>query len=215
MIAVTAVDQLEKMLDLARDNFSPERFAKVEKLFEHFAERIVVSPASYKEHFHNCYPGGYLDHIHNVIAGVVHVARAMKAMGVEMDFTKEEAIFAAMFHDLGKLGDLTEPYYVPQTSAWHRANRGELYTINPKLTFMAITDRSLYLLQHFGIEVTSKEWKAIKISDGLYVEGNKPYFMSYQYPPQQFHTNLHYVVHFADHFSTIGERDHYRQSRKS
>ncbi|KKN37151.1 hypothetical protein LCGC14_0766300 [marine sediment metagenome] len=215
MTTVTAVDQLEKMIELARDNFSPERFEKVEKLFEHFAERIVVSPASYKAHFHNCYPGGYLDHIHNVIAGVVHIARAMKAMGVEMDFTKEEAIFAAMFHDLGKLGDLTEPYYISQTSNWHRENRGELYTINSKLIFMTVTDRSLYLLQHFGIEITSKEWQAIKISDGLYVEGNKPYFVSYQYPPHQFHTNLHYVVHFADHISTIGERDRHRQSRKS
>ena len=212
MTKVTAVDQLEKMIKIARDNFSPTRFEKVEKLFERFVDRMVAAPASGKVHFHNCYPGGYLDHVHNVIAGVVHVARAMKAMGVEMDFTREEAILAAMFHDLGKLGDLDQPYYVPQPSDWHRENRGELYKHNPKLKFMTVTDRALYLLQYFDVKISSKEWEAINISDGLYVEGNKPYFISYQYPPQPFHTNLHYVVHFADHIATIGERDQFRQS---
>ena len=212
-MATDAVDQLQKMLKIAKDNFSPERAEKVEVLFEHFSERMLVAPASGKEHYHNSYPGGYLDHIHNVIAGVFGVTKTMKAMNVTIDFTMEEAIFAAMFHDLGKLGDLEEPYYVPQNSDWHRDNRGELYTYNLALPFMKVPDRALMLLNHFGISVTPKEWKGILISDGLYSEGNKPYFMSYQYPPQAFHTNLHYVVHFADHMSTIGERDTWRRAQ--
>lgn len=206
-MATDAVDQLQKMIKIAEDNFSPERFEKVEVLFDHFAERMVAAPASGKVHYHNVYPGGYLDHVHNVIAGVFNVAKVMKGMNVTIDFTMEEAVFAAMFHDLGKVGDLTEPYYIPQTSDWHREKRGELYTHNPNLVFMTVPDRALQLLNHFGITVTDKEWKGILVSDGLYAEGNKPYFISYQYPPQPFHTNLHYVVHFADHMSTIGERD--------
>ena len=206
-MATNAVDQLEKMLTIAQDTFSPERAEKVEVLFEHFADRILVAPASGKEHYHNAYPGGYLDHVHNVIAGVLSVTKTMKAMNVEIDFTMEEAIFAAMFHDLGKLGDLTEPYYLLSTSQWHKDNRGELYTMNVALPFMKVPDRALQLLNHFEISVTPKEWKAILISDGLYSDGNKPYFMSYQYPPADFQTNLHYVIHFADHISTIGERD--------
>ncbi len=209
-MATDAVDQLQKMLKIAQDNFSPERVDKVESLFACFADRMVAAPASGKVHYHNCYPGGYLDHVHNVIAGVFQVTKTMKVMNVEIDFTMEEAIFAAMFHDLGKLGSLEEPYYLPQTSQWHIDNRGELYTMNPDLPFMKVPDRALQLLNHFGIDVNPKEWKAILISDGLYSEGNKPYFMSYQYPPQTFHTNLHYIVHFADHMSTIGERDQHR-----
>ena len=209
MTKVTAVDQFEKLMKIAKDSFTAKRFKKIEKLYEHFAERIVAAPASGKQHYHNCYPGGYLDHVHNVIAGTVTIAKAMKAMNVEMDFTREEAIFAAMHHDFGKLGDLDHPYYIEQDSNWHR-KRGELYTFNPELVYMPVTDRSLYLLQNAGIEMTDKEWKAIKVSDGLYDESNKPYFISYQYPPQPFHTNLHYVVHFADHISTIGERDSFR-----
>jgi hypothetical protein len=206
----TAVDQLEKMIQIAKDNFSPERFAKIEKLFEHFAERMVSAPASGMAHYHNCYPGGYLDHVHNVIEGVIQVAVILKKRGAQIDFTKEEAIFTAMFHDLGKLGDLDLPYYVPQTSDWHRENRGELYKHNTDLTFMAVPDRSLHLLNHFGVAITPKEWKAILVHDGLYSKGNEPYFISYSYPPQAFHTNLHYVLHFADHMSTIGERDQWR-----
>ena len=114
-----------------------------------------------------------------------------------------------MFHDLGKLGDLEHPYYIEQTSDWHR-KRGELYTQNHELQYMSVTDRSLYLLQEFDIAITAKEWKAIKVSDGLYDKANERYFISYQYPPQPFHTNLHYVIHFADHISTIGERDSFR-----
>ena len=209
MTKVTAVDQFEKLIQIAKDSFTTERYEKIEKLYEHFAERILVAPASGKKHYHSCYPGGYLDHVHNVIAGTVTIARAMKAMNVQMDFTREEAIFAAMHHDLGKLGDLQHPYYIEQKSDWHR-KRGELYTFNPDLVYMPVTDRSLYLLQNAGIEMTDKEWKAIKVSDGLYDESNKPYFISYRYPPEAFHTNLHYVVHFADHISTIGERDSFR-----
>ena len=214
MSKVTPVDQLEKLITIAKENFSEDRFGKLEKMYEQFADRILVAPASGKVHYHNCYPGGYLDHIHNVIAATVEVARAMKKMGVVMDFTREEAIFAAMHHDLGKLGDVDEPYYIDQTSDWHR-NRGELYTHNPKLQYMSVTDRALYLLQHFGVETTAKEWKAIKVSDGLFDDANRAYYISYQYPPQPFHTNLHYVIHFADHISTIGERDAHRLGKKN
>ena len=40
-------------------------------------------------------------------------------------FTQEELLFAAMHHDLGKLGDGTKPYYLPQDSEWHRKNKNE------------------------------------------------------------------------------------------
>ncbi len=206
----TAVDQLETMVKIAANEFPRSRFTKVEQLFDHFDERLLVAPASGKVHFHNCYPGGYLDHVHNVISGVMGVSSTMKKLGAQIDFTKEEAIFAAMFHDLGKIGNLTEPYYVPQSSDWHRNNRGEHYLINPKLPFMTVTDRALHLLNHFGITVTDKEWKAILVSDGLFHDGNKPYYISYAYPPPAFHTNLFHVVHFADHMATIGERDQWR-----
>ncbi len=206
--------QLEKLLELARNNFSDDRFEKVEKLFDHFAERMVTTPASQKSFYHCCYPGGWLDHTHNVISGIVEASTAFKKLGGEIDFTKEEAIFSAMFHDLGKLGDMDAPYYIPQDSDWHR-KRGELYKENPALPRMPHAERSLYILQHFGIEMTQKEWHAIRAHDGLYVEGNMYYFRSYGYPPPEFFTNLKHVLHWADMMATVAEGDRYRKWKGS
>jgi hypothetical protein len=204
-----SVEQLKKLLKIAEDNFGPERYTNVEKMYEHLAERAVAAPASAKEHYHYAFPGGYLDHVHNVIRAMVPVAKAAKTMGMKIDFTKEEAIFAAMHHDLGKLGDVNHPYYIPQSSDWHRENRGETYSQNPELVFMTTTDRTFFLLQHFGVTITDKEFKAIKMADGLYVDTNKPYFISYHYPPPVFHTNLGYILHWADHMSALGEKDQF------
>ena len=52
-------------------------------------------------------------------------------------------IFAALHHDLGKVGDLDKDYYIPQDSEWHRKNRGEIFKHNPKLQYMTVTDRAI------------------------------------------------------------------------
>jgi hypothetical protein len=208
-----AVERLEKLIEIARQHFSPERFQKVEALHEFFAERLIIMPASSKEDFHCCYPGGYLDHVHNVITSIMHMTKVLKDMGGEVNFTQEEAIFAAMHHDLGKVGDLNHPYYVPQDSDWHY-ERGQRYKINPDLPFMSIQDRSLYLLQHFDIEMSQKEWTAIRVHDGLFVEGNKPYFISYSNPVHMPVSNLQYVLHMADWMADITEGDRHRRFKR-
>ena len=200
------VTQFRTLMEIAKTTFSPDRYAKLETMYEHFADRIIVAPASGKAEYHNAFQGGYLDHILNVITAIRHVSKAAVTMGIVIDFTKEEAIFSAMHHDLGKLGDLTEPYFLPQESAWHRENRGELYTKNPKLPWMTVTDRALFLLQHFGVVITSKEWRAIKVSDGLYEEGNKSYFINYGWPQPKWDTSLPYLLHWSDHMATLGEK---------
>lgn len=200
------LEQLKKLIKIAEEYFSEERYKKVKKLIEHFAQRMLSAPASNKVYYHNCYPGGWLDHTLNVIEAVKRVANTYKSLGGDIDFTAEEAIFCAMFHDLGKLGDIDTPYYIEQESNWHR-NRGELYLHNPALPNMPHSDRSLYLLQHFGIEVSQKEWKTIKCHDGLFIDSNKPYFINYGYPPSEFFTNLHHIVHWADMMATHMEHD--------
>ena len=71
----------------------------------------------------------------------------------------------------------------------HRINRGELYTHNPKLQYMKVPDRGLWLLQHYGIKVTDKEYLGIKLTDGLYDEANKSYLMSYN-PDYNLRSNM-------------------------
>ena len=70
-------------------------------------------------------------------------------MGLKMDYTEKEVIFCAMHHDLGKIGDLKNEYYIPNESEWHRKNQGKIYNHNDKLHYMNVTDRTFWLLQHF------------------------------------------------------------------
>ena len=42
----------------------------------------------------------------------------------------EELLFAALHHDLGKLGTKEEMHYIPNDSDWHIKNQGAYYKIN-------------------------------------------------------------------------------------
>jgi hypothetical protein len=180
------------------------RVDELDAMYDVFGEQLLSAPASGKIHYHNAFPGGYLDHVVHVAETSMKVATAYKAIGGEIDFTKQEMIFAALHHDLGKLGNETGPYYLDQDSDWHR-KRGEMYTYNDNIQYMTVTDRALYLLQKFNIKVTEKEWLAIKMSDGLYDDGNKAYYKPFQKYAMK--TNLPYVIHWSDHMACTAERD--------
>ena len=181
------------------------RAEQLKEFYKLFSEELVVAPASGKTYFHNAFPGGYLDHILRVTETALKIASLYKGMEGDINFTKQELIFAALHHDLGKLGNPDEgPYYVDQDSDWHR-KRGELYKQNEQLQYMKAPERGLFLLQKHGIAVTQNEWLAIKLSDGIYDEGNKSYLINYA--PYAMKTNLPYIIHWADHISSRVEND--------
>lgn len=91
-----------------------ERFAKLQVMYEALGDQLITAPASGKVQFHNAFPGGYLDHIVNVADAAIAIATAYKKMGGEIDFTKQELVFSALHHDLGKLGSEDGPYYIDQ-----------------------------------------------------------------------------------------------------
>ena len=169
----------------------------------------MFAPASGKEHYHNAFPGGYISHVLHIIECAKRVHRQWAEMGAHINYTKEELIFAAMHHDLGKVGDFNEDYYIPQKSEWHRLNRGEIYTHNPDLQYMKVPDRGLWMLQQHGIKVTDKEYIGIKLTDGLYDEANKSYYISYN-PDWQLKSNLAYVLHQADMMASHIEYDKWK-----
>ena len=126
------------------------------------------------------------------------------------DFTKEELIFAALHHDLGKVGDLSEDYYTPNDSDWHRKNQGLIYKHNPNLEFMTVTDRALFLLQHFGISMTNNEYIGLRLTDGIYEEANKSYYIGYG-PERSLRSNIAYILHQADMMATHIEYDEWKR----
>jgi len=186
------------------------RWEQLEPLYAVLQDELMTAPASGKVHFHNAFPGGYLDHVLRVTDTALKIAGLYKQMEGDINFTKQEVIFAALHHDLGKLGNPDEgPYYVEQDSDWHR-KRGELYRHNDNLQYMKAPERGLFMLQKHGVQITQNEWLAIKLSDGLYDEGSKAYLVNYA--PYAMKTNLPYIIHWADHISSRVENDKTRFS---
>jgi len=158
----------------------------------------MMMPASYKKEYHNAFPGGYVDHILRVVDCALKLNNVWVEMGVDTStYTKEELVFAALNHDLGKMGDEENESYVPQTDQWRKDKLGEDYTFNTKLAFASVPDRGLYLLQQHDIKYSFNEMIAIQTHDGLYDDGNKKYLMAWS-PEQRPRTALPFIIHQAD-----------------
>ena len=197
----------EKFLKILEKYFTGER---LEKLLHMYSEselggNLMISPASGNLNFHNAYPGGYIDHIFNVCKNAIAVKNLFTSQGGVPDFTDEELIFVALHHDLGKLGTKGELHYVANDSDWHIKNRGEYFKRNEAVPFMAITDRGFFTMNQYGISLSDKEWFGIKLTDGVYDEDNEKYYKVYDTSKYLRYT-IQYILHWADHMSTVIER---------
>jgi hypothetical protein len=203
----------EQLRNLITNTFEGERLEKLNKMYDHFEDRMCVAPASGKEHFHNAHVGGYVEHVLHVVDCALKITNLWQSEGATINFTTEEVIFAAMHHDLGKVGDMNKDYYVPQESEWHRKNQGSIYTHNGELQYMTVTDRALFLLNQFGITMSEWEYVGIRLTDGLYEEANKSYYMSYN-KDFSLKTNIAYVLHQADMMATHIEYDEWKRGEE-
>lgn len=202
-------DKLFKILESFGD-----RSANLKTLYESFGERIVFDPASSFEHFHNAIPGGYIDHVLRVIEFSEILYDTWVSLGLNVDnFTKEELRFAALNHDLGKLGFPGEQngQYLPNKSEWHKKNMGRLYESNASIPFLLVPDRALYLLQVANIPVSLNEYLGIKLTDGLYDDSNKAYLFASK-PESKLRCNMPYILHNADMMASRLEYELWNQS---
>jgi hypothetical protein len=203
-MTVNVEQQWNLLTDTINIHISSKRKSALLNMYESMAERILTAPASSHSTRHNCFPGGYVDHVNRVVKVALRLYDTWQELGANtQNYTKEELVFAAINHDLGKIGSSTKDYYIPNDSKWH-VERGQIYKINPELQFMKVPDRSIYLLQEHGIPFSENEYLAIKLHDGLYSKGNESYLMSAQ-PEFSLKTDLPILLHHADHLATLIE----------
>ena len=200
------VENWNKLIQLVEDTFDGERKEKLLKMYNHFEDRMSVAPASGKEHYHNAFVGGYVEHVLHVVDCALQINEVWKKNGATINYSYEELVFAALHHDLGKVGDLEQDYYVPNESDWHRKNQGLIYKHNEDLQFMTVTDRAIFILNHFGINMSEWEYIGLRLTDGMYEEANKNYYVGYQ-PSRALKSNIAYVLHQADMMATHIEYD--------
>ena len=134
------VENWNKLMKLIEDTFEGDRLKKLKTMYVYFEDRMSVAPASGKAAYHNAMVGGYVEHVLHVVDSALQIKELWEKNGATINFTDEELIFAAMHHDLGKVGDLDEDYYIPQDSDWHRKNQGSIFKHNPKLQYMSVTE---------------------------------------------------------------------------
>ena len=188
------------------DTYIGDRKDSIKSMVNHMEDTYIMAPASGKTWYHSAFPGGYVDHVNRVVEYAVKQSRLYQEMGGNVDYTNEELVFAALFHDLGKLGDGDKPNYIPQTDKWRQDKLSEMYTFNPDLDFMLVPDRSLFILQKFGIKVNQKEFLAIRCHDGVFDKANESYFFSHVESSRQ-KTSIISVLHAADFLASKVEYD--------
>jgi hypothetical protein len=177
---------------------SEPRCSQLLDFYSKYSDRIMMMPASHKKEYHNAFPGGYVDHVLRVVDCALKLNNVWVEMGVDSStYTKEELVFAALNHDLGKMGDENNESYLSQDDQWRREKLGEDYKFNNRLEYMSVPDRSLHLLMSHGIMFSKNEMLAIKLHDGLYDDANKPYLMTWS-PETKPRTSLVHIIHQAD-----------------
>ena len=194
------------------DNKFPTRSTALHKMYDDFEDRMILMPASSMAHFHNAFAGGYVDHVLRVMQCAERLYVTWTNMGADMSgYTMEELMFAAMHHDLGKVGfpgDGNEVYQV-ETSDWHRKNQNKMYKHNENIPFTMVPDLSIWLLQEYDIKMSWTEYQAIKIHDGMYDDANKPYYVA-RSAQAKLKTNMPIVLHHADHMAAQIEFERWR-----
>jgi hypothetical protein len=196
----------EKFIAILKKYFKGER---LDKLLYMYSEKelgisLTLSPASGAIQYHNAYIGGYIDHIFNVTKNALRMKEMFINAGGEIDFTDEELVFACLHHDLGKLGIAGEMHYLPNDSDWE-IKRGHVFKRNDKISYMTLTDRTFFTLNEYGVTYNEKEYFAIKLTDGMYDEDNQKYLKGHDIK-KQLRYKLQFIMHWADHMSTIIER---------
>jgi hypothetical protein len=156
-------------------------------------DEYFTAPASSREEYHDCFPGGLCQHSLDVRKQLFKISDAL----APKVYPESILTFVSLFHDLGKAGDGEHPLYLPNPEVWQR-NKGNLYVTNRECVYMPIAERSLFVLQKFGIVMTSDEYLAIRLHDGQYEDANRGYRMK--------EPDLSLLLHFADRWAIAVEK---------
>ncbi len=184
----------ELVFKLIEKNIPEPRLSLVRNMLKGpVGDEYFTAPASSREEYHFCFPGGLAAHSLNVVRNLRKLADALSPGKYDVG----TLLFVGLFHDLGKAGDGVKPAYVPKDSDWHR-KQGMLYEINKNCLGMPNSERGLYILQNQGITVSSDEYMAIRLNDGQYALENGPYKMK--------EPELALLVHWADRWSCEEEK---------
>jgi hypothetical protein len=142
------------------------------------AKPFCTSPASSSTRHHHCWPGGLAEHSLDVL---IRLRRLVDAMDCPVD--SDSVLVVALFHDLGKMGAY-ERLEVPAGDKLYRASAA---------AWPNHAQRSLFLLDDYGVPLCLEDYQAILLHDGQYIEANRGWAMR--------EPDLALLLHWADMWS--------------
>jgi hypothetical protein len=77
-------------------------------MIDALGERLATCPASSKVSYHNAFPGGLIDHSLRVLSTASKLCKTFN-----YNLPKESLVIACLFHDIGKVGDDVDDFYLP------------------------------------------------------------------------------------------------------
>tara|TARA_R110000803_G_scaffold178951_1_gene241399 strand:- start:1732 stop:2550 length:819 start_codon:yes stop_codon:yes gene_type:complete len=204
-------------LNIIKNRVGKDRSQPIIDFHMEHEERFMMMPASSKDWFHSAFPGGYIDHVIRVVNNALKLYSVWEDAGGDMStYTEEELVFAALFHDLGKMGlpGDNQHFYEPNDSQWHIDKLGMTYKCNTEIPAMKVPERSLFILQQLGVKTSVNEFLGIKLHDGLYDDSNKFYLMSGM-KETRLRTHMPILLHQADQMAAQIEFEIWNNSTDS
>lgn len=193
------MEKIEKNIHLVNELVdavvvSDRKEAICKMLSGEFGELFFTAPASSKEEYHGCFPGGLIEHS----LGVYRNLRKLNT-SFNCKFNEESMLLVSLFHDIGKscCTDLKTHFYTPSDDEWKK-NKGWIYEYNTKGIYMPTHQRSMFVLQYFGIKLTSEEYQSVLLNDGMYLQENRGYGLK--------ECSLALFLHMADRISLEQEK---------
>lgn len=163
-----SIDRITQLIE----KYIPEpRKTKINKMFEEIGEFYFTAPASSKKEYHSAFDGGLAVHSLNVFENLKKLNEAFA-----LNFSMESMLITCLFHDLGKAVDTTckGPNYTSDTDKWQK-ERGIMYNYTKQGLYFSNHQKSMFILQKYGVELTAEEYQAILLNDGMYLDANKAY----------------------------------------
>jgi len=127
------------------------------RMLDELGERILMCPAEPRNDCPGCGPGG-------LVQQAILISKGMKKINdsLSLNVPTESILVAGLFHEVGKIGTIDTPYFLPEEEGWKRDKLGSFYKINDMISKTSVSERSLYLLQHYGVRLDEHEFMAIR-----------------------------------------------------
>ncbi len=170
----TEINHLENFKTLVETHISPERASQLLNLITKLGDNFTKAPGSMYLDNNYCFEGGLILQACNTFSFALDFCKLYKKHSIPLDFNIEELTTVCLFSSIGLCEVDGVPFFVPETSDWHKKNMNRGYKFNDDVKFLLASDKTLFLLQKYTT-LTYNEYVAIKIQTGSIDESASKY----------------------------------------